>query len=122
MAQTLPARFYDWLRARVPIDAAIEFAGHKKVPHYTGSVWYYFGGISLFLFIIQVVTGILLMMYYQPGAADGVRVGALHRRVRQVRLAHPLDPHLVGEPDDRRRRSSTCSRSSSRRHSASRAS
>ena len=69
MAQTLPTRLYGWLRARVPIDAAIEFAGHKQVPHYTGSVWYYFGGVSLFLFIIQVATGILLMMYYQPGAA-----------------------------------------------------
>jgi quinol-cytochrome oxidoreductase complex cytochrome b subunit len=68
MARNWSARLYDWFRARIPIDAALEFAKEKKVPRYTGSVWYYFGGVSLFLFIIQVITGILLMMYYQPGA------------------------------------------------------
>ena len=67
--RTLPARFLDWLRARVPVDQAVEFAQHKQVPVSKASIWYYFGGVSLFLFIIQVVTGILLMMYYQPGAA-----------------------------------------------------
>jgi quinol-cytochrome oxidoreductase complex cytochrome b subunit len=67
MARTLPARLYDWLQARVPIGPAIEFAREKKVPSYQGSVWYYLGGVSLFLFLIQVATGILLMMYYQPG-------------------------------------------------------
>jgi len=60
---------YEWLRTRLPIDAVRDFASHKTVPVYSGSVWYYFGGVSLFLFIIQVVTGILLMMYYQPGIA-----------------------------------------------------
>ena len=29
---------------------------HKQVPAYAGSVWYYFGGVSLFLFIVQVIT------------------------------------------------------------------
>jgi cytochrome b6 len=29
------------------------------------SIWYYFGGVSLFLFIIQVLTGILLLLYYK---------------------------------------------------------
>ncbi len=57
-----------WLSARLPIAAIIEFSKHKQVPVYRGSVWYYFGGVALFLFITQVVTGVLLMMYYQPGA------------------------------------------------------
>jgi len=56
-----------WVRERLPIDAVMEFASHKKVPSYEGSIWYYLGGISLFLFVIQLTTGILLMMYYQPG-------------------------------------------------------
>ncbi len=34
-------------------------------PIHRGSVWYYFGGVSLFLFIIQVTTGILLLLYYK---------------------------------------------------------
>jgi cytochrome b6 len=39
--------------------------GKKYVPLHRHSVWYYFGGVSLFLFIIQVVTGILLLLYYK---------------------------------------------------------
>lgn len=37
----------------------------KDVPVHRHSVWYYFGGVSLFLFLIQVVTGILLLLYYK---------------------------------------------------------
>src|SRR5437762_12543111 len=29
-------------------------------------MWYYFGGITLFFFTIQVMTGILLLPYYRP--------------------------------------------------------
>jgi len=81
MANALPVQVLRWLKARIPIESAIDFAKEKKVPHYTGSVWYYFGGVSLFLFIIQVVTGILLMMYYQPGAQtafESVRLIVVH--------------------------------------------
>jgi cytochrome b6 len=31
-------------------------------------MWYYFGGITLFLFSVQVFTGILLLMYYKASA------------------------------------------------------
>lgn len=57
----------EWLRERLNIDPIVEFASHKTVPSWKGSFWYYFGGVALFLFIVQVVTGILLLMYYQPG-------------------------------------------------------
>jgi len=99
MAQSLPARLFDWLRVRVPIEAAIAFAGSKKVPHYKGSVWYYFGGVSLFLFIIQVVTGILLMMYYQPGAQtayESVRLIVVHVKFGWlVRSIHTWSANLL---------------------------
>jgi cytochrome b6 len=39
--------------------------GKKYVPVHRNSIWYYFGGVSLFLFIIQVLTGILLLLYYK---------------------------------------------------------
>jgi cytochrome b6 len=61
------ARAQAWLRERLNIDPIVEFASHKSVPSWKGSFWYYFGGVALFLFIVQVVTGILLLMYYQPG-------------------------------------------------------
>lgn len=57
-----------WLNDRYELSRMIEFARHKTVPVHRGSVWYYFGGVSLFLFIVQVVTGILLLLYYRVGA------------------------------------------------------
>jgi quinol-cytochrome oxidoreductase complex cytochrome b subunit len=56
-----------WLKERFNLEPIIEFAKHKSVPVWRGSFWYYFGGVSLFLFIVQVATGVLLLMYYQPG-------------------------------------------------------
>ncbi|MEE8437816.1 MAG: cytochrome bc complex cytochrome b subunit [Candidatus Neomarinimicrobiota bacterium] len=60
---------WNWINERVDIKSAKDFAFKKKVPVFYGSIWYYLGGVSLFLFIIQVMTGILLILYYQPGSA-----------------------------------------------------
>jgi cytochrome b6 len=38
----------------------------KIVPRHGSSIWYYMGGLALFFFSVQVVTGILLMLYYRP--------------------------------------------------------
>jgi len=57
-----------WLQERFDIAGVKRFASKKQVPVFYGTVWYYLGGVSLFLFIIQVLTGILLALYYQPGA------------------------------------------------------
>src|SRR5437867_13446779 len=40
----------------------------KTVPIHRHTIWYYFGGMTLFLFSIQAVTGILLLLYYRPTA------------------------------------------------------
>jgi len=58
---------YRWIDERVQLDGLVEYIGKKHVPVHRHSVWYYFGGVSLFLFIIQVVTGILLLLYYKGG-------------------------------------------------------
>jgi cytochrome b6 len=58
-------RVYDFVDERVELGDLVEFMGKKYVPIHRGSVWYYFGGVSLFLFIIQVTTGILLLLYYK---------------------------------------------------------
>ena len=60
-------RLYDWVDERVELGGLVEFLGKKYVPVHRHSVWYYFGGVSLFLFIIQVTTGILLLLYYKSG-------------------------------------------------------
>src|SRR4029434_6240178 len=57
-----------WLDQRLGLNMAIALAEHKEVPRHRHSVWYYFGGMTLFLFMVQVVTGILLLLYYRPSA------------------------------------------------------
>lgn len=58
-------RLYNSLNVRFKLDDLIHFMKKKDVPMYRGTIWYYFGGITLLLFIIQVVTGILLLLYYK---------------------------------------------------------
>ena len=59
-----------WFEDRLGLSALKELADHKQVPVHSSTHWYYFGGISLFLIIIQVITGILLMLYYRPTVAE----------------------------------------------------
>lgn len=62
---------FKWLDDRFYLTPLIEFMRHKEVPVHKHSIWYYMGGVALFLFIIQVFTGILLLLYYQPGVDSG---------------------------------------------------
>ncbi len=59
-----------WLEERLAFDAIQSFIEHKRVPKHSATMWYYFGGITLFLFGIQVATGILLLLYYRPSATE----------------------------------------------------
>jgi cytochrome b6 len=54
-----------WIGERIELEGIIHFMQKKEVPRNRHSLWYYFGGVTLFLFIIQVVTGILLLFYYK---------------------------------------------------------
>jgi len=59
---------YEWIDERLGLGEVIALAHHKRIPVHSQSFWYYWGGISLFLFVIQIFTGILLLVYYRPGA------------------------------------------------------
>ncbi|HXG35293.1 MAG TPA: cytochrome b N-terminal domain-containing protein [Bryobacteraceae bacterium] len=63
-------RAASWLDERLGLTAIREFLRHKAVPVHSATIWYYFGGITLFLFVIQVLTGILLLLYYRPTPAE----------------------------------------------------
>ena len=60
----------NWLDERLSISALARAAQKKEVPLHRQSIWYYFGGMTLFLFVVQVVTGILLLLYYRPSAEN----------------------------------------------------
>lgn len=57
---------FTYLDSRFMLSALVQFSQKKKVPEHKHSFWYYFGGICLFLFVLQVFTGILLLLYYSP--------------------------------------------------------
>lgn len=58
----------EWLKERLGLDEIIHLLEKKEVPIHKFSIWYYFGGMALFLFVIQIITGILLLFYYKPSA------------------------------------------------------
>lgn len=59
-----------WLDERIGLGGFAYLAKKKEVPLHRHTFWYYFGGMTLFLFIIQVITGILLLLYYRPSAGE----------------------------------------------------
>jgi cytochrome b6 len=61
-------KIYNWIDDRFQISPLIDFMSKKKVPVHHHTIWYYMGGVTLFLFIVQLISGILLLFYYRPGA------------------------------------------------------
>ncbi len=59
-----------WLRDRLGLEVFEHLAEKKEVPVHRHGFWYYWGGMTLFLFGIQVITGILLLLYYRPSADE----------------------------------------------------
>jgi cytochrome b6 len=60
----------DWLDERIDLSGIRHFIAEKGVPIHTQEVWYYLGGMTMFLFGVQVFTGILLLLYYRPSSAE----------------------------------------------------
>ncbi len=62
-------RLLRWLDERYDVSPLTEFLRSKEVPVGVHPLfWYYLGGTTLFFFTVQILSGMLLLMYYQPGA------------------------------------------------------
>jgi len=59
-----------WIEERFDLSGLKHFVAEKGVPIHAQKVWYYLGGITLFLFAVQIGTGILLLLYYRPSASE----------------------------------------------------
>jgi cytochrome b6 len=59
-------KLWQALDERLELAPLVDFATHKEVPQHRHSWAYYFGGLTLFFFMVQVATGILLLLYYRP--------------------------------------------------------
>ncbi len=60
----------DWTRERLGWDGLVKLAAKKEVPIHGHTLFYYLGGMALFLFSVQVATGILLLLYYRPSSSE----------------------------------------------------
>ena len=59
-----------WLEDRLGLSGLGRMAKKKEVPVHKHTIWYYLGGMTLFLFAMQVATGVLLLFYYRPSAGE----------------------------------------------------
>jgi len=59
-----------WLDERLDLSDVRHFVAEKGVPIHAQKVWYYLGGMTLFLLAVQIFTGILLLLYYRPSAEE----------------------------------------------------
>ena len=88
-----------WITERSPLPDILAFLSSKEVPRHRHSFWYYFGGLTLFFFCVQLLTGILLSLYYQPAQEHAYE--SIRRIVNDVpqgwliRSLHAWSAHLM---------------------------
>jgi quinol-cytochrome oxidoreductase complex cytochrome b subunit len=59
-----------WVRERFPLHLAqLQEMTNEPVPNHLKRWWFCLGGTPAYLFVVQIVTGILLAVYYQPAPA-----------------------------------------------------
>ena len=63
------SKFIDWLDDRTGIRTGVRLMLEEDVPG-GARLRYVFGSVLVFLFMQQVVLGILLAFYYSPSATD----------------------------------------------------
>ena len=55
-----------WFRERLPISTAqLAELTNEPVPNHLRRWWFCLGGTPAYLFVVQIVTGIMLAFYYQ---------------------------------------------------------
>lgn len=66
------AKVFEFLSERMPMHHFNfeHMVAHKEVPVHKMSWAYYMGGLTLLFFLIQLVTGVFLLFYYQPTVSD----------------------------------------------------
>ena len=109
------SRVADWFTERVPISGGqIRELTNEPVPNHMKRWWFALGGTPAYLFIIQIVTGIVLAVYYQPStesayesvryitdeAAFGWYVRGLHKWAATLMIAavilHQMRVYFTG--------------------------
>jgi len=59
-----------WIKERIPVSQeSLRALTNEPVPNHLKHWWFCLGGTPAYLFIVQIVTGILLAFYYEASAA-----------------------------------------------------
>ncbi len=82
--RSLGAAVAAWFRDRLDTGPLLSLLDKKTVPAHRHSWIYLLGGAASFLFAMQVASGSLLMLYYQPTEA------AAHESVRKIATEVPF--------------------------------
>lgn len=57
----------DWLGVRIPVSGSqLLEVTNEPVPNHLKRWWFCLGGTPAYLFLVQIVTGVLLAFYYEP--------------------------------------------------------
>jgi menaquinol-cytochrome c reductase cytochrome b subunit len=59
----------NWLDERYPFTKAVDEALYQRVPNFANAFYYCFGGMVFILIVFQLLTGVLLALYYVPDAS-----------------------------------------------------
>jgi ubiquinol-cytochrome c reductase cytochrome b subunit/cytochrome b6 len=81
---TVAERLQRFFATSVPVDwDQLRELGAEPVPHHLKHWWWCLGGTPLYLFVVQVATGVLLTLYYVPDPAGAYEsVQYITREVR----------------------------------------
>ncbi len=78
VAQIPKNRLLNFAETRLCLPALKYLLEKKQVPMHKHSVWYYMGGIAAIYLAVQIVSGILLMVYYVP------EINAAHASILKI--------------------------------------
>lgn len=92
-------KILDWIDYRTGIQSIVrDQLTEYRVPARLNK-WYSLGGLSLFIFVLQLITGILLLVYYVPSTE--LAFASVQRIMLEipygwlVRLAHAVGSHAM---------------------------
>lgn len=96
----ISSRLRSWFSSRVPVDERTLVAiGSEPIPGHLNRWWWCLGGTPAYLFLVQIVSGVLLTFYYVPSPELAYEsVEALGNQVRfgwYVRSIHLWSSHLM---------------------------
>ncbi|MCF8719340.1 cytochrome b [Nitrospina gracilis] len=92
-------KILDWIDYRTGIQSIVrDQLTEYRIPARLNK-WYSLGGLSLFIFVLQLITGILLLVYYVPSTE--LAFASVQRIMLEipygwlVRLAHAVGSHAM---------------------------